>query len=496
MAPGSPWRWWLVGFGLWILAVPPAELEARQELGTDCELQDFRVLESRATEPGRRITWIGAPFLVCPDGLRIRSDSAVVYQETGRNHLIGRVLFETPERVLRSREADYFEGTRRLHARGEVEFEDLVRGTEIRGDTLVHLEAGDFRPEEQVDVWGGRPSAVLPRDDLPEGEVDPDPYRVTADRLRFTGDRFFWADDDVEVLREEMRAVADSLAFDREVGQLVLTGRARVESEDGDFEGGWIRMNLPGDVLQSVTIRERGRLATEDMNLRGEEIRIDLDDEEVQRIVAVDRPAPEGEEPRPRPRAVTEDFILDADSIDVRSPGEVLETVYAVGAARAETRRRGGEPLDPEAVGPEDLEALPDSPGELERRAAIPDRDYIEGNEIVATFVAVPAADPADDPDQVLEEVPPSRERSEYRLDTLVALGEARSLYRSPPDREEGEPEAPLDEWSVSYILADRISIFLLEGEVDRMEAEGRVRILHLDPRDRRAQRPQEGGEP
>ena len=478
------------------LAWAPAPGSA-QELGTDCELPEFRVLASDVTARGFRITRIQGPFLlVCPDGVRIRADSAVIYEETGRNHLMGRVRFDSPERELRSREADYFETTRRLHARGAVEFRDLLRGTEVTGDTLIHLEATELRPLEQTDVRGRPARGVLPRDDLAEGEVDPDPYRVSARRLRFEGERFFWADDDVEVLREEMRAVSDSLTFDRTAGELTLKGNARVEGDDGDFQGRTIVMILPDDVLESVTIRERGRLSTPDLDLRGEEIRVTLADEKIQRIVAVHRSPREGEEPGPRPRAVSEDFILEGDSLDALTPDEVLETVHAVGRARAETRGRSPGSRDRDAAAGDELEGIPLDPGDPdEAPAGLLDRDFLEGDEILATFVPVTPSDtpdfPVPDPEAPLPAPEgPSEEGREYRLETLQATGDARTLYRAPPegDDDEEELEAPLEEWALSYVLADRILIFMVEGEVDRMEAEGQFRMLHLEPRVRNAQ--------
>jgi hypothetical protein len=39
------------------------------------------------------------------------------------------------------------------------------------------------------------------------------------------------------------------------------------------------------------------------------------------------------------------------------------------------------------------------------------------------------------------------------------------------------------ERWSISYILADRIIIHLVEGEVSLLEAEGNVRGLQLEPR-------------
>lgn len=460
-----------------------------QELDSDCDLPEFRELNSSVTLRGFRITRITGPFLlVCPDGVQIRADSAVVYEETGRNHLLGRVRFTSPERELQAREADYFEVNRRLHARGEVVFRDRNRNTEVRGDTLVYLEATDLRPIDDLDVRGRLASAVLPRDDLAPGEVDPDPYRVSARRLRFQGDRFFRGNGEVEMLREGMRARSDSMVFNRERGDLDLRGRARVDGDDGEFEGEHITMVLPDDVLESVTIRERAQLRTADLDISGDEIRVWLEDEKIQRLVAVRRPDGEDELPRPRPRAVSDDFILEGDSLDARSPGEVLESVLAVGRARGETRGRSPGSRTADARHPVALEGMPDLTTPPETPGGIPDRDYLEGDEILATFVPVePSERPDPVPDALPPDVPdtdrPGEERRQYQLDTLEATGQARSLYRAPPedDDEEGT-EAPLDQWTLSYVLAERIAFFMMEGEVDRMEAEGEVRILHLEP--------------
>ena len=82
----------------------------------------------------------------------------------------------------------------------------------------------------------------------------------------------------------------------------------------------------------------------------------------------------------------------------------------------------------------------------------------------------------------------------------LTATGEARALYRSPPEGNgEGDaapegadpPPVAADEetsraewrrWPISYILADLITSHLVEGEVRFLEAEGNVRGLQLEP--------------
>jgi hypothetical protein len=71
-------------------------LQAQQTSG-DCQLSDnFRTIESRDIGGGARITWISLADLRCPNGLRIRADSAVIYEPSGRNELLGNVRFTTP----------------------------------------------------------------------------------------------------------------------------------------------------------------------------------------------------------------------------------------------------------------------------------------------------------------------------------------------------------------------------------------------------------------
>jgi len=55
-------------------------------------------------------------------------------------------------------------------------------------------------------------------------------------------------------------------------------------------------------------------------------------------------------------------------------------------------------------------------------------------------------------------------------------------MYRSR-GRGEGGAERP----GVDYMTADRITLFLEAGEVRRMEAEGTVRGIHLEPTGSRA---------
>ncbi len=460
----------------------PSHLGA-QELGTDCDLRSYATINSQDMGVGRRVTFVGRPFLVCPDGTRIRSDSAVVYEETGRAELIGRVDFQTPERHLVAEYADYFEREDRLFARGSVVFRDRVRATVVEGDTLIYLGAGEVRVEEQVTVSGGRPRATIPP---PVERDDAVAYEVTGNRLRFAGDQFFWADGEVEVVREDLEASADSLAFNREGGQLFLNRNARVNTEETEMEALRIHLSIPDDIIESITLRGRGRIVTETQDLVGEEIRVTLRDEKIQHVVAVDREPEEGEEAGPTPRALAEDFELHADSLEIITPDEVLERIIAVGRARAESRAGFGED-DPGAGGL--WTPHPDSVPEVLRDRI--DRDWIEGDEILALFELV--EEPAD---TLLgptfdEELGEGEARPAVRLLRLEARGNARTLYRSAPaetTETEGDPPDPEDPrpGPISYIVAAEIRIHLVEGALDHLEAIDQVIGIQLEPTGRR----------
>jgi lipopolysaccharide export system protein LptA len=450
-----------------------------QDLGTDCELVDYRTTNSQVFGADR-ITWIGGPNMVCPDGVRIRADSAVVYEANGRSELIGNVEMDHPERTLRAAFADLYEQQDELFARGNVDFRDLVRGSEIRGDTLRFLEGGRVRPEDEMSVVGFPAVAVLVpgADDL--SDVPRTPYTVRATRIRSQGEQYFWASGDADIEREDLQATSDSLFYEEQQGNLILTGNARTHRDGLELEGERITLLLPNDELRSVELLGRGRLFTDDLELLGDEVRITLQDEQIQRLVAVLRPVVEGIESAGPPRLITEDVYMRGDSIDVDAPGEVLRTVSAAGSARVETRRASTPQED---LVEEDVPAL--DPTELSEAdqvlAGLSVDDWLEGDLIITSFLPVESSEDLLSPDDAEPEAPEAEAAPQYRIDEIVASGNARSWYRAPPD---GDGPAPGDRrlWAISYVLADDIVIHMVEGEVEWIEAIGSVRGMQLEP--------------
>lgn len=466
-----------------------------QELGNDCDLRRFRVIQSRQIAPGQRVTWIGLPDVACPGGVEIQADSAVVWEAAGRTEFLGGFRYLDLQRELQSVNADYFEREGRLLAMGLAQLRSFDGEMEVRGDT-VHVFEGQGGVRDRL-LATGRPAyaRIDPSEPSSESESTAS-YEVLGRNLRFEGERLLYADGEVEVDRDSLHATTNALSFDRTSGGLLLAGDARVESGNAQFEGRTINMTLPDDELTSMLIREEAHLASPELDLTGEEIQIRFEDGGIRHLLAIAHltdasgasgaGVPQGgaggdssdgggdteEADSRRPQALADDFFLVADSIEVEAPEGVLETVFAYGGARGESRQpASSDELDR----PDDEGGPADAPGSLDLVLA---QDWIEGDTIVATFAQ--AGDDGSDSSGESGEAP------QYVLSRLVAVGNARTLYRSPPDAQGsdlGEAPAPSrDSWAISYLVADQIILNLVEGQVEHVQAEGTVAGLQLEP--------------
>jgi lipopolysaccharide export system protein LptA len=316
------------------------------------------------------------------------------------------------------------------------------------------------------------------------------PYEVRARRMFLEGSQYFRATGSVTINRDSVDAEADSLDYDQALGALFLANNARLTTAAYDLSATTIRLDIPQDEIRTVLAREEALLDGEDLWLLAPLISLALTDGKVDRLVAFQPPPPEDstalEEERPRrrvpqelmelgldrfptrPHAVAQDYLLRADSIEVLAPDEVLDEVWAMGSARGESLAR--DSLNTEETPP------------------LIERDWLEGDTIVAIFV------PQDDSSAVQSEgvetvqvvAPPSAggeapaDSARYRLDRLVARVGARSLYRlAATDSAVAEEEGRL---AIHYVIGDEITILMSEGEVDRMEVTGTTRGIHLEP--------------
>jgi len=351
-------------------------------------------------------------------------------------------------------------------------------------------------------------SRTPPRAATPPTREERTPYEIKARRMFLEGTRYFRAVGSVTIDRDSVSAVADSVEYDEGLGALFLANDARLTTGGFDLSAASIRLDIPQDDIRSVLAREDALLEGQDLWLLAPTISLLLTEGKVERLIAVQAPPedsvsqPERRRPRQvpdevremmgldrfpaRPHAFAQDFLLWADSIEVLAPDEVLDEVWAMGKAHGESLSR--DSLNSPGTGPR---FQPDS---LEAVEANPlfQRDWLEGDTIVAIFVPREESTGAEElgPEVAVtrppsagaegqEEVKP--DSAGFRLDRLVAMVGARSLYRMAPTDStltEGEDHR----LAIHYVIGDEITIVMKGGEVDRMEVAGNTRGIHLEP--------------
>ncbi len=427
--------------------------------------------------------------------------------------------------------------------------------------TLDSAEAAEPLPAEvgeEVDSVLGDPPVV--------DTVALSPYEIDAERFVLEGRRYFRAGGSVMVVRDSLTAFGDSLDYDQEVGSMSIVGGARVEGQDYLLTARTISVTPSTGLREELLARHRAILSGRQVDMNAPAIRMYLDGGLVNRLVAIGTvPALPGE-PQPldteglspgdaarvqalaadpgdteeaaptdslfKPTVAADAFNLSGDSIDVLSPGQVLQLVTAVGSARAE-----GEEDDTAAVA---AAALPDAAR----------RDWMEGDTIYARFASAGdsvggavagdsaggagAGDSADSlaAGDSTDDAADSRAAGDSslgtggegsRLETMTAVGGARSLYRlvqadtlgtdsvgadpigggadvdsagtaaDPGGAGAGADSADADAGSADmadgpggpalhWVEGNRIIVYLEGREVVRMDVEGQTVGYHLEP--------------
>jgi len=455
----------------------------------DCDLTSSSQAVSITTNDAR-VNYVSLPRITCTDGTSIEADSAVVFEATSFSQLFGNVVFLEGQRALYADRAQYFSRAARLQAQGSVRLLNSEDGSLVTGEDLILLQQNEDRAEDDMTMRGGRPHATLiprvtsdstavegsPVTARPDSVGEPAPYEIDAELIRFVGDRLVQARGRVEVRNKSMQSYGDSLEFLQDIGSLTLFRNARLLSPDSasgdtlDVRGDTITLSLPDNQIDQIEARGRSRLLAGDVDMRGPVIRLLFEGEELERVFAVRRsdeeiPIPVTPEDTvaalanpAQPQAVAEDFLLTGDSIEAEVSGGALERVVATGTARGVSTAR--DSLNTEAM------------EEILRY------DWMEGHTIIATF-GPEEQEPADSGSGASEPTAePSRDHVEAaepepgQLHLLVARGEARSFYRSPPDSvatEAGEGPQCLD---LNYVIGDEIRLFMKEGEIERMEVD------------------------
>lgn len=473
---------------LLVLATPAAA--AAQ--GRSCDLVQAADYAQITNARGESVWYFRDPVrLRCTGNVTLAADSAIYNRTLAAMELIGGVAYRDSTNQLTADWANYIGRLEQLLARGNVVLTDLQDGSVVTGQELQYLREMPGRPLSHVVMRGGRPRAVLresrpaPPDPAPAvpppGADTAAPVEITADRLEFLGDSLFLARGRVEIERGGMTGASDSARYDQPSERLTLLGGAHVRDDRYRLEGERIDAFVRGEALREVRAEVRTTLISDELTVRSERLRIGFIEGALDRLEAwnpaamaapIDSAAPRPE----RAVAIAEDFLLRADSIDAAADSGRLREVRAIGHGYGERR------LDSLAAG------LP----------AMVSRDWIQGDTIIGYFAAVAtdaAADTTPAAAPILDEAPadafaaarriggPEGDEaesadSEIVLERVVVIGgsgPALSLYRM-------EPAADGERGPINFMKARRIILFMIEGDVDRVEAEGPMDGVYLDP--------------
>jgi len=447
-----------------LLLIGPTQLRAQ-----DCTVVRTSRFNIQNQGAPNQIGFFYDAEIVCPGGKRLIADQAIQMQAAGRIELIGKVSYRDAERALTAQRAEYYRSEQRVHATGNVVLRDLRTGSMIYGEDIDYLQAIASRPEALLTA---RPATVRPRAVLRNRERTAgagDSTNVVADMIEVRGDSKFRGIGSAIITRDSLTAYGGIADYDQATGELQLVGQGRVVGNQYQLLGDTILALIQEDTLREVNARSNANLTATAGNVEAQRIRIELVAGEVARMVAArdrDSLALRAPNRAPQPTIVAEEFRLAADSIDARAPGQELEEVIAVGDAFSSTN-----------------DTIPAPPGAGELQTAL-STDWMRGDTVHAFFIENPraATDTAAD---------------KRTLDRVVSTGNpASSLYRkrgltapdsnvaaAAADSAQVPAAAPVPNYEIGYLLARRIEVTLVDGEVHDVTASEDVRGVYLQPR-------------
>jgi hypothetical protein len=274
---------------------------------------------------------------------------------------------------------------------------------------------------------------------------------LDAQEIRITGGRSFRGTGSAVMRRDSLTATGHAIEFNDATRRLDVMGEALVQLPTQELRGDTITATVDEqDQIDDVLALHDASLQAEDLDVTAPAIRLLFANGGVERLVAMNWESAPGAAPGARPHVESDEFNMDADSIDVLAPEQQITAAVAIGNARGER------------VLPDSLQALlPDVAPEV---LALLSRDWMRGDTVRARFVPNPRAE-ADTtaPATVMEQ--------------LTAHGDqAQSMYSV---RDDDDPEAKL---SFNYLLSSYIEVNFVDGEVSTVSAAGDARGIYLQP--------------
>jgi lipopolysaccharide export system protein LptA len=378
---------------------------------------------------GEYNSFIGGGFRghCASQGITIVADSLESYGDTKVLYLIGNVHYTEPRLNLDANRVTYWQNEERLRAEGRVDA-TLPSGTNLEGPVVDYYRAvRGIRLRTRM-VAPGRPTIRIQEADS-TGKTG-DPVTVVANNVVMDADSLVYASGEVVLTRPDMVARGDSIFVDNGSEYARLMRGPVVE---GKGERPFTLTGKVIDVFGKSRQLERAlsigdaKAVSEDAVIVADTLDFRLTETLLQRAFAW---GPTGA------RVTSPTYDVRADSLDVRMPDQNVQLVHAVGHAYAESE--------------------PDS-----LRIHSDERDWMRGDTIIAMFDTAQNA---------------ATDTGAVRIRRLEAQGSAQSFYQLPPN------DTTLTAPAINYVRGKSITVAFEDRQVQQVSVDSQATGLYLEP--------------
>lgn len=255
----------------------------------------------------------------------IAADSLAWYAGEGRLDLLGGVQMRDSTMSLDAVTVNYFVRQERLDAHKNVVAVSRASGSVLRGPNLVYYRVVRG-VRDTMEMYASSRPTIEYRSVGDSGE----PYIIIADRVRTKGNDRMWAGGSVTIDRSDFAASADSMMRDEGAGRSVLVGKPRVQGKGARgyiLTGRRIELALNGREVRLIKAMGAGSATSTDWRLTADTIHFLMDRRKLQHVLAWGDST--------RPRAFSARHTIEADSLALDAPDEVLTEARAFRHARS-----------------------------------------------------------------------------------------------------------------------------------------------------------------
>ena len=386
---------------------------------------------TQITQPSGQVNLYagGGVIARCPlQNMTLTADSGEYYGDRRLLHLIGNVHYVEPRLTLDSQLANYFMAEERLEAQGKVHAL-LPSGTTMDGPRMDYYRVAPGIRDQSNMIATGRPTIKIVQADS-TGKPG-EPATVIANMVTMRGDSTVFASGKVEITRPDVLAKGDSASLDsRSEFARLMRGPSITARGDRPFVLTGTVIDLYGKtrMVDRVIARGDAKSVSNDATLTADTLDFRMNEGRLQRVYGW------GES---RSRAANPAYDIVADSLDVRMPEQRLREVHAVGDAYAQS--------------------VPDT-----AHLHTTEHDWLRGDTILAYFDSSAAV--------------VNDSASQPGIETLVAVGHARSYYQiAPRDTAAIGP-------AINYVRGERINVAFANRTVDSVTIVGQAAGVYADP--------------